>query len=89
MCLYYTLKRSKDTSIRSRRNIQNATAKLVMRHLHKFHRIDHFKVRNLLEIERETIELYEYFAKYSIDDAEFFDGIFVFLLQILAKFFNI
>jgi hypothetical protein len=57
--------------------------------LHKFHRIDHFKVRNLLEIERETIKLYEYFGKYSIDQAEFFGGIFVFLLLILAKFFNI
>ena len=60
-----------------------------MRHLHKFHRIYHFKVRNLLEIERETIKFYEYFGKYSIDEAEFFGGIFVFLLQILAKFFNI
>ena len=48
---------------KSRRNIQNATAKLVMRHLHKFHRIYHFKVRNLLEIERETIKCYEYFGK--------------------------
>jgi hypothetical protein len=38
-----------------------------MRHLHKFHRIYHFKVRNLLEIEREAIKLYEYFGKYSID----------------------
>ena len=53
-----------------------------MRHLHKFHRIYHFKVRNLLEIERETIKFYEYFGKYSIDEAEFFGGIFVFLLQI-------
>jgi hypothetical protein len=43
----------------------------------------------LLEIERETIKFYEYFGKYSIDEAEFFGGIFVFLLQILAKFFNI
>jgi hypothetical protein len=60
-----------------------------MRHLHKFHRFDHFKVRNLLEIERETIKFYEYFWKYSIDEAEFFGGIFVFQLQILAKFFNI
>jgi hypothetical protein len=60
-----------------------------MRHLHKFHRIYHFKVRNLLEIERETIKFYEYFRKYSIDKAEFFGGVFVFLLQILAKFFNI
>ena len=51
-----------------------------MRHLHKFHRIYHFKVRNLLEIERETIKFYEYFGKYSIDEAEFFGGIFVFLL---------
>jgi hypothetical protein len=59
-----------------------------MRHLHKFHRIDHFKVRNLPEIERETITFYEYFGKYSIDEAEFFAGIFVFLLHILAKFFN-
>jgi hypothetical protein len=42
-----------------------------MRHLHKFHRIDHFKVRNSLEIERETIKLYEYFGIYSIDQAEF------------------
>ena len=42
-----------------------------MRHLHKFHRIYHFKVRNLLEIERETIKFYEYFGKYSIDEAEF------------------
>ena len=83
------LKRSKDRSCRSRRNIQNVTAKLVMRHLHKFHRIYHFKVRNLLEIEREKIKFYEYFGKYSIDEAEFFGGIFVFLLQILAKFFNI
>ena len=78
-----------DRSCRSRRNIQNVTAKLVMCHLHKFHRIYHFKVRNLLEIERETIKFYEYFGKYSIDEAEFFGGIFVFLLQILAKFFNI
>ena len=60
-----------------------------MRHLHKFHRIYHFKVRNLFEIEQETIKFYEYFGKYSIDEAEFFGGIFVFLLQILAKFFNI
>jgi hypothetical protein len=60
-----------------------------MRHLHKFHCIYHFKVRNLLEIERETIKFYEYFGKYSIDEAEFFIDIFVFLLQILAKFFNI
>ena len=43
----------------------------------------------MLEIERETIKFYEYFGKYSIDEAEFFGGIFVFLLQILAKFFNI
>jgi hypothetical protein len=57
--------------------------------LHKFHHIDHFKVRNLLAIERETIKFYEYFGKYSIDEAEFFGGTFVFLLQILAKFFNI
>jgi hypothetical protein len=60
-----------------------------MRHLHKFHLIDNFKVRNLLEIDRETIKFYEYFGKYSIDQAEFFGSIFVFLLQILAKFFNI
>ena len=60
-----------------------------MRHLHKFHHIYHFKVRNLLEIKRETIKFYEYFGKYSIDEAEFFGGIFVFLLQKLAKFFNI
>jgi hypothetical protein len=31
----------------------------------------------------------QYFGKYSIDQAEFFGGIFVFLLQLLAKFFNI
>jgi hypothetical protein len=60
-----------------------------MRHLHKFHRIDHFKVRNSLEIERETTKLYEYFGIYSIDQAEFFGGIFVFPLQILAEIFNI
>ena len=47
-----------------------------MRHLHKFHRIYHFKVRNLLEIERETIKFYEYFGKYSIDEAEFFGWYF-------------
>jgi hypothetical protein len=57
--------------------------------MHKFHRIDHFKVRNSLEIERETIKLYEYFGIYSFDQAEFFGGIFVFLLQILAKVFHI
>jgi hypothetical protein len=60
-----------------------------MRHLHKFHRIDRFKVRNLLEIDRETIKLYEYSGKYSIGQAEFFGGIFVFLLQIVTEFFNV
>ena len=29
-------------------NMDNATAKLVMRHLHKFHHSDRFKVRNSL-----------------------------------------
>jgi hypothetical protein len=60
-----------------------------MRHLHKFRCIDNFKVRNSHEIERETIKLYEYFEINSVDQAEFFGGIFVFLLQILAEFFNI
>jgi hypothetical protein len=83
------MKRSKDTDIGIRQDIQNAAAKLVMRHLHKFHRIGHFKVRNSLEIERETIKLYEYFGIYSFNQAEFFGGIFVFLLHILAEFFHI
>jgi hypothetical protein len=47
-----------------------------MRHLHKFHLIDRLKVRNSLEIERETIKLYEYFGIYSIDHAEFLGGYF-------------
>jgi hypothetical protein len=44
---------------------------------------------NSLYIERETIKLYEYFRIYSIGQAGFFDGSFVFLLQILVEFFNI
>jgi hypothetical protein len=35
------------------------------------------------------MKLYEYFWIYSVGQAEFFGGIFVFLLQILEEFFNI
>ena len=49
-----------------RLNMDNATAKLVMRHLHKFHHKERFKVRNSLSIEQETIKLYEYFRIYNI-----------------------
>jgi hypothetical protein len=45
-----------------RLNMDNATAKLLMRHLHKFHH----KVRNSLSIEQETIKLYKYFRIYNI-----------------------
>ena len=57
--------------------------------MHKFLHNYRFKVRNSLSIERETIKLYEYFRIYSIGQAEFFGGIFVFLLQILTECFNI
>jgi hypothetical protein len=72
-----------------RLNMDNATAKLVMRHLHKFHHIERFGVRNSLSIEEETIQLYEYFRIYNTDQAECFGGMFVFLGPTVIGFYTV